>query len=317
MASTLVFESLNAAGDHGRSAPSLPPLRWVGYATMAYLVLFAAALLGLMGLLGGLQAGADLAWAAVIALAPAALATVLTFTSDLDRQQYLARLVACALMLPLLVLMWASSTDFGESRVVVGLALVLGGALHMAAFVGAIFVLAARTTRVTPAAGITPIGVERLGHRFASLVAGTAVPLVAGRPGRWQLVLPAAADRQHALHLVADTAAVAQPMLHVRERLTAAGAAPQDANEASLRGLGEPAFDPSRPDAQRVWNLTLQASMIDPQRLAAVPLRLSGDEVQLPAGYTQSLDADGWLTLIVALVTTSGYGWQPGIGRLP
>lgn len=38
-----------------------------------------------------------------------------------------------------------------------------------------------------------------------------------------------------------------------------------------------------------MWSLTLQTSMIDPQRLGA----------------------DGWLALLAALVTASGYTWQP------
>lgn len=167
MISTLVLDA--PASARSTTAPSAAPLRGVGYGSTAYLVIFALGVLALMFVLGGLQSPADLAWAAAFTLAPAALALRLTFTSQADRQQYVARLMACALMLPLLVLMWASSQTLTEAPVVVGLAFVLAGALHLAAFVGATVTLASRTTRLMPAVGVAPVGAERLLRRLASL----------------------------------------------------------------------------------------------------------------------------------------------------
>lgn len=307
MVSTGVLDAADAARG-AAPAPSVPSLRAVGYAATAYLTVFALALLALMRGLGGLLTASDLAWAVGIALAPIGLALRLTTTRQADRQQYLVRLLACALMLPLLVLMWASSEALEEAPVVIGLAFVLTGALHLIAFVAAIFSLAARVTRITPAAGVAAVGGERLAHRLASLGAS------AGSGSTWRLDLPALPGRQHEVRLTLDAQ---QPLLHVRERLSAAGAVPQSADEASLRGIGDAAFDPTRPNAQRVWSLTLQASMIDPQRLSAVPLRIVGDDAVLPPGHLEGLDADGWLALLAALATASGYTWQPGIGRLP
>jgi len=48
---------------------------------------------------------------AVVCAAPALLAFGLGFSSQADRQQYVVRLLACALMLPILLMMWAGSQD--------------------------------------------------------------------------------------------------------------------------------------------------------------------------------------------------------------
>jgi hypothetical protein len=45
------------------------------------------------------------------AAAPAVLALRLGATSQDDRQQYVARLLACAAMLPILLMMWAGAQD--------------------------------------------------------------------------------------------------------------------------------------------------------------------------------------------------------------
>ena len=75
--------------------------------------------------------------------------------------------------------------------------------------------------------------------------------------------------------------------------------------------FGESAFDATRPDAQRVWSSTWQATMIEPARLAGVPLQLHAAGVLVPASYLDSLDGEGVLTVLCAVVTRSGWRWQP------
>lgn len=78
-----------------------------------------------------------------------------------------------------------------------------------------------------------------------------------------------------------------------------------------MRGPADPLFDPARPQASRVSGVTLQASMIDPRQLASVPLRMFGHQVELPDGHGTGLDADAIVTLLCAVVTRSGWRWQP------
>ena len=85
-------------------------------------------------------------------------------------------------------------------------------------------------------------------------------------------------------------------------------------SDASLRSIGDTWFDPSRPQAQRVSGITLQASMIEPSRLAATRLAMDGGQVRLLAPAAADLDADGVVAVLAALVTRSGYGWQPELG---
>ena len=107
--------------------------------------------------------------------------------------------------------------------------------------------------------------------------------------------------------------------VRVRELLGASGAAPRDADEASMRSIGDAAFDPARPDAQRISSRTAQASMIDPARLQATRLVLrDGQAGPVPEARARTAaDPDALVTLLCALVTRSGYAWQPslGIGR--
>ncbi|WP_457419210.1 hypothetical protein [Roseateles sp. P5_E7] len=97
----------------------------------------------------------------------------------------------------------------------------------------------------------------------------------------------------------------------VHEKLGIDGDAPQDADEASMRGPGDDLADAARPDAEMVWSSTRQATMVVPSRLATVPLQLQSRHADLPAGYAASLDGEGVLTALCALVTRSGWRWQP------
>lgn len=102
-----------------------------------------------------------------------------------------------------------------------------------------------------------------------------------------------------------------QHHVKVREKLIASMARPNSEEEASMRGPGDDYFDPTRPLARRVSSVTFQTSTINPQRLEALPLRMFGQSVELPEGHAQTLDADGMVILLCAVVTRSGWQWQP------
>ena len=83
-----------------------------------------------------------------------------------------------------------------------------------------------------------------------------------------------------------------------------------------MRTLGDPICDPTRPQAQRISSRVAQATMIDPARLQATRLALRDGEAE-PAPQALSAtaaDPDAVITLLCALVTRSGYAWQPLLG---
>ena len=83
-----------------------------------------------------------------------------------------------------------------------------------------------------------------------------------------------------------------------------------------MRTLGEPICDPTRPQAQKISSRVAQATMIDPARLQATRLVLD-DGRAAPAPHAvraTATDPDAVLTLLCALVTRSGYAWQPLLG---
>ena len=293
--------------------------------------------LGRLPLLGvaHLAAMGTLAWAwlaiagaerglleALICGAPAALALVLGFTSQADRQQYVVRLLACAAMLPILLMMWAGSQDAPEATAetnllarhpwifFVGFAL-----LHAVTFVAAVAWLARAVTRVEACAGCPPVPAALLLQRLRSLAAhGVPFDVSAGtRPGEWELALhQAEAERSHRVLLQIDESA---RIVRVRERLGASGARPRSADEASMRGIGDAAIDPTRPEAQRISSRVAQASMIDPERLRATRLLMhEGQAEPAPQLATPTADPDAIVTLLCALVTRSGYAWRPLLG---
>jgi len=191
--------------------------------------------------------------------------------------------------------------------------------LHAAVFVGAIAWFAAAVTRVEAAAGYPPVPPTLLVQRLQSLAAaGVPFDVTAGAArGEWVVTLRLVeAERAHRVLLQIDERTHS---VRVRERLGARGAAPRNADEASLRSLGDPAFDPTRPDAQRVSACVAQASMIDPARLQATRLVLRDGQAEpsTNALARTTADPDAVITLLCALVTRSGYAWQPrfGLGR--
>ncbi|HEY0955451.1 MAG TPA: hypothetical protein VGE36_11880 [Roseateles sp.] len=89
--------------------------------------------------------------------------------------------------------------------------------------------------------------------------------------------------------------------VRVQETLSLHGDAPLD----------DDGTDPMRPDARQLWSLALQATLIQPSRLADVPLRLRSRQAELPPDYALALDGEGVLTALCTLVTRSGWHWQP------
>ena len=296
-------------------------------APLGRLPLFAIAQLTLMGGLAWywlVIAGAERGLLeALICAAPVVLALRLGFTSQADRQQYVARLLACAAMLPILLMMWAGSQDTPAAtpETVVWVRhpwtfFTAFALLHAAIFVAAIAWLAASVTRVEPAGHAQPVPATVLVQRLHSLAAA-GVPFSVSadaKPGEWTVTLRLAeAERSHRVLLKIDEP---RRTVRVRERLGASGAKPCNCDEASMRTLGDPICDPTRPQAQRISSRVAQATMIDPARLQATRLALlDGKAEPAPQALTATAaDPDAVITLLCALVTRSGYAWQPLLG---
>ncbi len=99
--------------------------------------------------------------------------------------------------------------------------------------------------------------------------------------------------------------------VRVQETQALHGDAPLDDDGAGLRGAGDDGTAPTRPDARQLWSLALQTTLVQPSRLADVPLRLRSCQAELPPGYALALDGEDVLTALCALVTRSGWHWQP------
>ena len=182
-------------------------------------------------------------------------------------------------------------------------------AVHMLFFVGLIFWGGSALTQVPAQPGSVPVSAETLNDRLCSL-ARASDKLIVSRIDDQAVLFEvlAARRRSHRITLRLDAAKRA---VIIEEKLAAAGTAPLDDDEASMGDFGESAFDAARPDAQRVWSSTWQATMIEPDRLARVPLQLHSASALLPASYLDSLDGEGVLTVLCAIVTRSGWHWQP------
>jgi hypothetical protein len=183
---------------------------------------------------------------------------------------------------------------------------------HALAFVALIAWAGSHTTRVPALQGAAVATPDELRARLLSL----ARPLgpfditelaVDGAPALHIDASPGRRRTHHiTLHLDAGSRSV-----RVHEKLGVDGDAPQDADEASMRDLGDELVDAARPDAQQVWSSALQATMVQPSRLAAVPLQLQHRHAALPPDYAARLDGEGVLTALCAVVTRSGWHWQP------
>jgi len=127
----------------------------VSVVSALYLLIFGAALWRLLG-----GDAAEL----VLCLLPALVAAWLSCTSRAGRRQYVARLVAAVLFLPIGLMMWASSHAGG------GLWLILAASMHVLAFLVLILWLASYATRI-----------RALGVRMAAAAAAVYGPAGAAR----------------------------------------------------------------------------------------------------------------------------------------
>jgi len=243
---------------------------------------------------------------AIVCAAPLFVGLALANTSQDDRQQYVARLMAASMMLPILLMMWAGSQDSAPGGVPHAAAtrpwiFFVAWCLSMVAiFAASLCWLASTTTRVEPAAHIAPLRTEQLERRIRALAfEGSPFAVSAcDELHAWQIDLALDDDaRTHRVLLDLDSTA---KLVRVRERIGARGARPRDADEASMRSLCDPAFDGTRPDAQIIHARTAQTTMIDPQRLARI------DEQRIVRA-----DAEELVTLLCAIVTRCGWTWQP------
>ena len=251
----------------------------------------------------------------IICAAPALVTAALGTTSQQDRNQYVARVLAAAMMLPMLLMMWAVSHDLqapGWVEAVAAFGFIL---LHGLGFAALVWRLAASTTRIEAMPGTGAVAADVLGARLSALLSSD-LPWRLSRGAaahEWQLdcQLPNEEERFHRVLLNVDDA---RREVQVRERLGANGAAPQDAEEADMRSLGDDAFDTTRPQAQKVWSRTFQTTMIRPERLARVRLNMTGRQAHAEAApWGDDGNAEAMLTLLAALATRSGYAWQPVI----
>ncbi len=227
-----------------------------------------------------------------------------------DRASGLARLIAQQVPTPGDAPTASPPADLTPSALLPEWPFYAGAAVtHMLFFVGLIFWGGSALSQVPALAGSVAVPADTLIERLGSL-ARLSNRLIVSTPDAHSVLfeVPAGQRRSHriTLRLDADKHAV-----QVDEKLAAGGAAPIDDEEASMGDFGESVFDATRPDAQRIWSSTWQATMIEPARLAGVPLQLQSTGVLMPASYLDSLDGEGVLTVLCAVVTRSGWRWEP------
>ncbi|HZF81010.1 MAG TPA: hypothetical protein VEZ89_14605 [Rubrivivax sp.] len=205
---------------------------------------------------------------ALICGAPAAVTAALACTSQTDRNQYVVRLMAAAAMLPVLLMMWASSQETAAGAWPLALAVFGLMAMHVVGFAILVWHLAWLTTRLEadPAARVPAALLEQ---RLQDLLADSAEwRLARGEAaGEWLIdSTQAGAGRFHRVLLNIDQT---RCEVQVRERESVSGAAPRNASEASMRTVGDQRVDAARPDAQRIWSRRLMATIVVPERVAA------------------------------------------------
>lgn len=306
-----------------RGAAALQP-RVSGLTHVTFAAMALAASGGLVCALGLWAAGVPVqAFEIAMCAGPVLVTAGLGTTSQSDRDQYTARVLVAALMLPILLVFWATSQDMTVSQGAM-IAAVFGFiVLHGLGFAALIYLLASTTTRIEAAPGTSFVDAATLGARLQLLLSADVPWKLSRNSGmhgdthEWCIDsdLPNDEKRFHRVLLNIDQA---KREVQVRERLGASGAAPKDADEASMRSLGDEAFDSARPEAQKVWSRTFQTTMIKPEQLAQVRLHLMGSHAQAEASVlAETADSKMLLTLLAALVTRSGYAWQPVMAKRP
>lgn len=306
------------------------PLRPLGVAWTAVLALAGVLAWTFGAITGRAAAFGTTAWALVCA-APAVAGLLLACTSTADRKQYLARGLAAALMLPLLLAMWAGTAANGGMPAQVGTgaawALGLGSLLVCVLAWLALLAGCARVAgQLRPPAGVSWAERELLRQRLAALAAAgwplhaEALPEAAGAAWDIRLDVDPSGERCHLVRLLADEA---RRTVYVTEHLAAADATPQ-VHEASFRRPGDPLVDAARPPVQRVHGRTWQATMLAADEIGSLPLDWDAQgrarPAQLPPDWARrpaNRRGEWALAVLAAAVLRSGWTWQPQLRLRP
>lgn len=230
--------------------------------------------------------------------------------SSQARKHRIAEALAAGVMPPLLLLMWA------ELARPITLTLVVA---HVVAFLMILVFSGTRLTRVAAAAGVAPVSAGWLHSRLGAIRQWPGVRVTQDQDGALTVhcrtaAVPATgseaakASRSHRVRLAIDAATHS---VRVRELLLADGAAPVTAAEANMRPVGSLSYAPTTPDAQRVWSRTIQTRLIDDAQLALMPLRFDGPQAEIGPMPGAGATDDEVVPVLCALVTRSGYRWQP------
>lgn len=283
--------------------------RWLARGVLVYAALHGAVVFAWLA-----GVGAREGWGSALVCALPALAALWAIATGLTPpRSALSKVMAAGLFGPLLLLFWAG--DVAPASVPGWPFFVPAVLLHAAVFIGCIVVLGQVMTRVEPVADEPPVPVATLRRRLLSLAAGLprhcSVRELPGGTLVFELLASSTQGRHHRVLL--DLLAAAGEV-RVREELRASAAPPAGADEASLRGPGDAPMEAGRPEAAAVWHAVRQTSMFEPEQIAAVPLRLEGDRVH---GAEALGPGDGVLLALCAVVTRSGWAWQPAWREKP
>lgn len=313
--------------------PSLHGLGWLG---SAYLAAWGLVLAVALPRLGG---GPLSPWSGLLCAAPTVLCVVLANTSQGDRRQYVVRVLAAMLMLPILQLMWGAEQLTQASALATALTCGLALTIHMGLFVLQLPYWARKATRVEPVGAGTAVDASHLLARLSSLHSHQPqwkLRVDAARGMAWLEVQHREAGSTQAqeqvkaqdqeqdqeqdgsrslyLSLVLDEAS---RTVSVTERVQARGATPANDAERSMRRVGDDVLSANRPDAQRVWSLTLQATLLEDASLMSAAMRFDGDQLQLAPAVANCAYDEAVVTLLASLVLRSGWVWQPRLGLAP
>lgn len=247
---------------------------------------------------------------AVVCLLPALLGALVLGLHSGTAEQYLAKATARFLLPPVLLLFWAAEKASGEAPVWPYLVAFAGG--HVGAFVLFALWAAVATTRVGPARGTAPESARALAARLRSLPATGPRCTVADGDAPDELVVdfafPDDARRSHRFVLTLDEA---RRTVHAIEQEGSGGGAARDDAEADMRPPGTVGIDPTRPRARKVHGTARLATFLEPERLAAVPIRVAGSRAELPAPWAHEVEAKDLAYGLGALVTRSGWTFPP------
>ncbi len=188
----------------------------------------------------------------------------------------------------------------------------LMAATHTLVFIALVAWGGSHTTRVPAQRGAPVATPEQLQARLLSLGRPGGpfeISEVPAADGATALRVDASPD-PHRTHQITLRLDATRGCVHVHEKLRVNGDAPH-AEAACSSQDGSDWHSAAGPDAQYVWTSTWQATLIEPTRLSAVPLMVHAQHAELPRRHAATLDSKGVLTVLCALVTRSGWHWQP------